>query len=325
MKKWITYLLLLAMVVSLWACKAETPSQTNEPTETSAAAQPGPLDGKKFLFIGNSHTYVGNVVTQVYNTYPQQEKRSNNQGFFYQVCLRQGSNVEVTNWTFSSHGLASIFGHPCGVKGDCLGLNHEEYLKDRYFDYVVIQPGVGERSEETIAEDIAYIVDFFKKENPNVQFALLGNASVYGNNSNGKTYPGITGYYKTLSEQGFIMADWGKLANDLIRGLVVPEGSTIPYAKSSFVIKDGFHPNYLSGYLASTMLYCAITGQSAQEIPGDLFTESAMAIMLDNHLAKNYDNSDYDTNCKIILTTEEEVMRLHTLIDRYLAEKHYLQ
>ena len=206
-----------------------------------------------------------------------------------------------------------------------MGLNHEEYLKDRYFDYVVIQPGVGDSSEKTIAEDIAYIVDFFKKENPNVQFALLGNTSVYGNNSNGKTYPGITGYYKTLSEQGFIMADWGKLVNDLIRGLVVPEGSTIPYAKSSFIIKDGFHPNYLSGYLASTMLYCAITGQSAQEIPGDLFTESAMAIMLDNHLAKNYDNSDYDTNCKIILTTEEEVMRLHTLIDRYLAEKHYLQ
>lgn len=132
--------------------------------------------------------------------------------------MQQGAEVSVTNWTFSSHGLASIFGGTCTTKGDCKGLNHEEYLTDPYFDYVVIQPGVGQKSEENIAQDIAYIVDYFKKVNPKVQFALLGNASVYGNNKDGTTYPGITSYYKTLAEQGFIIADWGKLVNDLIRG-----------------------------------------------------------------------------------------------------------
>ena len=327
MKKWISLILAVCMICGLCACgaPAATESTTEAPVETTENPAKAILDGKKILFIGNSHTYVGNVVQQVYNTFPQQEKRSNNQGFFYLFSLRQGCQVEVTNWTFSSHGLGSIFGNLCGVKGDCLGLNHEEYLVDRYFDYVVIQPGVGESSEANVAKDIAYIVDFFKKENPDVKFALLGNTSVYGNNSNGKTYPGITSYYKTLEEQGFIIADWGKLANDLIRGLVTPEGSTVPYAKSSFVIKDGFHPNYLSGYIATVMLYCALTGQSAEEIPADMFQNAAMATMVENHLKKSYVDGAADTNFHTVLTVESELQGIHKLIDKYLAEKPYLQ
>ena len=158
-----------------------------------------------------------------------------------------------------------------------------------------------------------------------MQFILLGNTSVYGNNSNGKTYPGITGYYKTLDEQGFLIADWGKLVNDLIRGEVKPEGSTVEYNKSSFIIKDGFHPNYLSGYIASTMVFSVITGIPAAQIPATMFRDSAMEIALDAHLEKSYDNSSFDTNCRIVLTTESELQRIHLLIDKYLAEKPYLQ
>lgn len=329
MKKTILYLLCICMMLCMCACGGPSPEAETEattaPVETTKNPAKAILDGKKILFIGNSHTYVGNVVKQVYNKYPEQEKRSNNQGFFWLFSMRQGCDVAVTNWTFSSHGLSSIFRKPCEVKGDCYGLNHADYLTDRYFDYVVIQPGVGKSSEELVAEDIAYIVDFFKKENPDVKFALLGNASVYGNNKDGTTYPGISSYYKTLAEEGFIMADWGKLVNDLIKGTVAPEGSAIPYAKSSFVIKDGFHPNYLSGYIASVMLYCAITGQPAAELPADMFQDSAMAIMVEDHLKNCYVDGAVDTNFHMVLTTQSELQGIHKLIDQYLAEKPYLQ
>lgn len=321
MKKIVAFLLIVAMGLSLCACAAPA----EEPTEETISAAQKALDGKKVIFIGNSHTYVGNVVTQVYNSIYQQEKRNNNIGFFYQVCKRQGCEVAVTNWTFSSHGLASIFGESCVTNGDCYGIDHKEYLTDRYFDYVVIQPGVGRKSEENLAADMARVVEFFREANPDVKFALLGNASVYGNNATGDTYPGITGYYKTLEEQGFIMADWGKLVNDLIKGEVTPEGSTMTYTKSSFIIKDGFHPNYLSGYIASTMLFCAITGVKAEDIPTDMFQENAMDIALESHLNKCYSDGQNDSNFKTALTAESELLGIHKLIDQYLAEKPYLQ
>lgn len=334
MKHILSVLLALTLLLGLPGCSKDeaaastaTPAETEavtDPTGSQAAVTAGPLDGKKIIFIGNSHTYVGNVVTQVYNKQPAQEARNNNMGLFYLLCSRLGSQVSVTNWTFSSHGLSSLFGGTCKVSGDCEGMDHEEYLIDRYYDYVVIQPGVGTNSENSIAEDIAYVVDFFRKENPDVQFVLLGNASVYGNNRTDQTYPGITSYYKTLAEDGFIMADWGKLANDLIHGIVTPEGSQVTYNKSCFIIKDGFHPNYLSGYIASVMTYCAITGTPAADIPADMFQDEIMVVSLDSHLEKYYDNPSYDTNCRIILTTEFELEKIHLLIDRYLEEKPYM-
>ena len=323
MKKWIAWALLLCIAASLCGCsKASTPTETTPETTLSAAQQL--LDGKKIIFIGNSHTYVGNVVTQTYNSQPAQEKRSNNRGFFWIISQRQGCNVEVTNWTFSSHGLASLFRQPCSVEGACYGLNHADYLTDRYFDYVVIQPGVGETSEKNIAVDIEYIVNFFREANPDVKFALLGNTSVYGNNAQSKPYPGITSYYKTLAEEGFIMADWGGLVDDLIHERVKPEGSTMPYFKKSFIIKDGFHPNLLSGYIASVMLYCAITGEKAENIPTDLFQDSVMATLLDGHLETKYVHPS-DTNFHTALTVETELLGIHKLIDQYLEEKPYLQ
>ena len=137
-------------------------------------------------------------------------------------------------------------------------------------------------------------------------------------------YLGIMKYYKTLDEKGFIMADWGKLVNDLIHNTVTPEGSTLTYNKSSFIVKDGFHPNYLCGYIASVMTYCAITGESAADIPADMFQNSAMVAALDAHLASKYNNPNADTVCKTVLITESELEKIHLLIDKYLAEKHYL-
>lgn len=328
MKKLLSLVLCLCLLATLCAgCSkpASTTENAAASTEPTINAAKEALDGKKILFIGNSQTYVGKVVNQVYNAKPALSARQNDKGQFYLICQKNGIEVSITNWTFSSHRLDCIFRNPCAIEGDCFGKNHEEYLTDRYYDYVVIQPGNGTQSESTLAEDIAYIVDFFKKENPNVKFALLGNASVYGNNATNTPYPGIPAYYKTLAEQGFIMADWGKLVNDLIKNEVTPEGSNLPYEKSSFIIKDGFHPNMLSGYIASMMLFCAITGENAVDLPADLFQNVAMSTLLDEQLKNSYDRGEMDTNFKTVLTVESELKSIHKLIDQYLDEKPYMQ
>lgn len=325
MRKIITLIIIVCMLIPLFGCgAANNAGTTTESNQTEETLQPGPLDGKKIIFIGNSHTHVGNVVTNVGVKKLTQEDREHDKGLFYLLCKQLGNEVNVVSWTFGNHGLASLFGYPCSVDAACKDQMHENYLTDRKFDYVVIQPGVGENSEKNIERDINYIVDFFRKANPDVKFVLLGNASVYGNNKTNQPYLGIMKYYKTLDEKGFIMADWGKLVNDLIHNTVTPEGSSVKYNKSTFIVNDGFHPNYLCGYIASVMTYCAITGESAADIPADMFQNSAMVAALDAHLAPKYNNPDIDTNCKTVLTTQSELEKIHQLIDKYLAEKPHL-
>ena len=71
MKKLISLLLTLCLLLSLAACgatPAETAPQTSAPAETTEPAPTTPqssidaLQGKKILFVGNSYTYYGRVV-----------------------------------------------------------------------------------------------------------------------------------------------------------------------------------------------------------------------------------------------------------------------
>jgi hypothetical protein len=316
MKRIISLLLSVVLLLSLSACGKEKKAQ-------SGAAV---LDGKKVIIIGNSHTYNGKVVFYVSKTAVEQEKRNNDLALFYQLCKANGAEVSVTNWCFSGHGLGSLFRNPCTVGGGCEGIMHEEYLTDRNYDYVVITPGVGESSEKNIGEDIAYIAEFFREANPDVKFVCLGNASVYGKNRTDTTYPGITGYYKTLEAQGFQIADWGMLVSDLIDGYSTVPGGQETYTKSTFIVNDGFHPNVLSGYIASMMLYCVITGDTAADQPRDLLTEgSDLWSLVENQLEKSYDYGDQETNFHKVLSSDSEMKGIQLLIDQYLEDQPYRQ
>ena len=77
MKKILSLLLALALLVSLTACGAaeSTPAETTAaPTETTeSAAQAWPtgkeaLQGKKVIFLGNSYTFCGQNVMTIQNT-----------------------------------------------------------------------------------------------------------------------------------------------------------------------------------------------------------------------------------------------------------------
>ena len=312
------FLSFLLICGSLAGCSKAQPPKTEK--------SPHMLEGKRIIFIGNSHTYKGGVVNYINSRTVEQAPRDNDLGLFYLLCQESGATVSVTNWTFSGHGLRSLFGQPCQMDSACGGKNHEEYLTDRYYDYVVVTPGVGTASAELLPEDMAYIKSFFLEANPNATFVCLGNASVYGHNRESQPYPGITGYYKTLEQDGWLIADWGRIVSDLINGLATPDGSTETFCKNTFIVKDGFHPNLLSGYIATVMTYCTITGESAQDLAPDFFiSNSIFNATIEQQLSSSYARGEQDTNFHKILRSETEMTALLALIDQQLQTRPYLQ
>ena len=95
MKRLFAILLTLALVLSLAACggqpaatTAATEATTTAPAETEPVWETGKaaLQGKKVIFIGNSYTFCGYNVLTKQNDVLTQAERSNDQGYFYQLC-----------------------------------------------------------------------------------------------------------------------------------------------------------------------------------------------------------------------------------------------
>ena len=278
-------------------------------------------------FIGNSHIYYGRTVgTQTSNAKDKLSDRANDKGGFYQLCKANNIDVSVTNWTFGSHGLGSIIGDECVTDGDCKGINHNDYLTDKYYDYVVVSPGVGTASSNDIASHFETIEKIFKEANPNVKIILLGNASGQGVNASDTAYPLITGYYKTFYANGGLVADWGKLVKDIIEGKATVEGATQEYNKKTFIVKDNYHPNLLSGYITTLFTFCTITGESAVGQPYAYLTDanSAPTIDVDAYVTKYYTNGDADTTFPEIVNSESDIRGIQKLVDEYIEAKHFL-
>ena len=174
MKKLLSLLLALILLVSLTACGAAEPAQTTEAAPTTEATEPAPtratgkeaLQGKKIIFIGNSYTFWGQTVIFKDQDVLTQDKRSYDQGYFYQLCKANGIDVAVTNWTFGGHDITAMFDGPCN-KGDdkCNGEYHEYFLKENYFDYVCIQPYREKEFTGDIVTHLEYTMEFFRKVN----------------------------------------------------------------------------------------------------------------------------------------------------------------
>lgn len=303
----------------------------DEATQTviiTTSGEKHPLDGKKVLFIGNSYTYYGRTVQ--HNTkYNILSKRTNDIGSFYQLCKSKGADVSVTNWTYSGHTISELFDGPCTYEScKWKGTVHEDELTDRYYDYVFVSPTSGLRNEEnTFVDSFDYIMKLFRAENPDVKFICLGNLAAYGINSTSTFFPGILGSYKTLSEKGVIIANWGEIVNDILNGDVAVPGATQTYDKNSFVVKDGHHPNMLAGYITTLTAYCAITGESAVGQPYDYYFDKSLVPTIDipGYVDYYYVNGDADSNFPEIFASPDDMKGLQQLIDEYLAKKSYLK
>lgn len=281
------------------------------------------LDGKKVIFVGNSHIFYGRTVNASYSN--ELSRRTNDTGGFYQLCKQNGIDVSVTNWTFSGHGLSSIFGgEPCYTHENCGGVVHLDKLTDNNYDYVVITPGVAS-NYTSLPDHIETIHNFFKAGNPNVKVIILGNASVHGINADSKSYPDTPAQYKDLYNKGYSIADWGYLVKNIINGTETVSGATQVYNKNTFIVKDGYHPNMLSGYIATLFTYCTITGEKAEGQPYMYFWNSSTTPQdVAEYVKTYYKNGDADTTFPEILKSESDIRGIQKLVDEYIAEKAYL-
>lgn len=328
MKRLFAFLLTLATVLALAACgSAPAATTAAAPTETTAATEPAPvwesgkeaLQGKKVIFIGNSYTFCGQNVMTKQNDVLTQAERSNDQGFFYQLCKANGIDVEVTNWSYGSHSITDFFEGACKTERECYGEYHEYYLKEPYFDYVVLQCNPEASYNGDFLKLLQPTMDFFREHNPNVKFLMHVPHMAYEKNFR---------WVKDLQElvdADIRIANWGELCYDVLENGVEVPGATQEYSFHSFVINwsetDGFHQNILAGYLTSLMVYCAITGESAVDQPYLFTNDSSLNPNFGWERMKGVHYSyDPDTNFIEIFQSEADMRGLQTLADQYLAK-----
>jgi len=302
---------------------ATTEPESEEETSEDAGTTTNILDGKKIIFIGNSHTYYGKTVLEKKQSVLTQAARSNDQGYFYQICKKNGADVEVTNWTFGNHDFTDLF-EECTADRGCNGVDHLSYLTDRSFDYVIMQQGSSEGSAELFVNKCNMVMDIFKAANPEVKFVLLVQRRAHE-----KNYTWLSGL-KALDAQGVTIVDWGKLVDDLITGETTVPGATLNYNQNSFIIckssSDGYHPNMLTGYITSLMTYCAITGEDAEgqdySFCGDESINSHFSFS--SFIGSYYTYNGATTNFDKVFASEDDMTGIQRRIDKYLAEKAYL-
>ena len=283
------------------------------------------LDGKKIIFIGDSNIYWSRTVEARSRREFTQAERENDKGIFYQLCNANGVDVSVTNWTFGSHGLRHL--SICSVKRACNGVNHEEQLTDRYFDYVVIGLTRGAIDEQNIIEYFEYITSLFRKANPDVKFVILAPATIYGLNDTGVIRQGTIDNLKTLEEKfGATIVDWGRIIRDILDGTVGVPMATQNYNRNTFIVtRDNKHTNLLVGYITALMTYCAITKKSAEGQPYGFFADETLKpiIDIDEYVDSNYTKSNGKTNFPEVLASPDDMRGLQQLVDKYLFEKSY--
>ena len=307
-------------------CKVEWIDETQTVVITSATSEEPKeqtnvqkiLDGKKVIFIGNSYVYYGNCVIPKARTAWTWQDRCEDNGYFYQLCKENGADVKVTNWCFTGHTTYNTFDGACDAGYECKGIFHENHLEDRYFDYVIVSPHAAAGEESAIEENLAYIEDFFRQYNPDVKFVCLGNHAVYGLTNKKTKFPGISDYYKTLAEKGWIIADWGAVVRDIVDGSVTVPGATQEYNLNTFVnTKDGYHENALAGYITALTAFCAITGEKAVGQPYEFCGNASLGDRYDlpAYLKQFYKNPEEDTNFLEVFNSPADMKGLQKLID----------
>ena len=329
MKKLLSVLLALWLLVSLTACGAAEPAQTTAaPTETTAVTEPttpqasiDALDGKKILFIGNSYTFYGYcVMYQHYNVLTQRE-RTDNRGLFYYLCQEKGIDVEVTNWTFGGHSLTHLFGDACTMSSEreCYGADHDSYLVDTYFDYVCIQPYTEPLFTGDFNSYVQPILDIFRAANPNVKFLLLVPHMAMERSYN------WTSELATIDTDTFTICNWGGMLHDIVEKRIAVPNATQQYYRPTFVVsvskEDGHHQNLLGGYLTTLMVYCAITGESAVGQPYALCDDPKLNANFDlEYHQKTYYVYEPFTNFVEVFRSESDMRGLQELTDLYLTK-----
>lgn len=327
MKKALILVLLAAIVL---AALTVFPLATAEKSELLAPGKgASALDGKKIIFVGNNYTHSGAVVeyTSASVTNSAYAKRTGDKGYFYRLCKANGAVVTVVDWAFSSHNISALFsGETCKGSGHTEGTNHITDMTNQAFDYVVLQEG---NESYTDPKDyygtVKTAIDFFREANPDVKIIYAIPNAVYTNwNSAWKESIDL------IAAEGVTVVDWGGLVTDVYTGRTAVPGATLDYNKQSFIISTSatsVYPNLLSGYIYSTMVYCAITGETAVGQSYDFAKNYTGIYSLETFTEKKYtydntateDVDESSTNMTEIFNSDADMRGIQQLCDKYLA------
>lgn len=284
-------------------------------------------NGKKVIFLGNSRTYYGKCVLEKGQTVYSQEERSNDQGYFYQICKANGVDVNVTNYTFGGHSLVDFYSEDCQADRGHNGHNHLADITDWNYDYVILQDGSRSNNGFTSAlEQCQKLMELFRAGNPNTKFVYLVHNVVHSDSYVWRST------IKELEDAGILVVDWGELVDDLINGVATIPNGTQTCSKYSFIVNksetDGHHPNVLTGYITAQMLYCALTEESAVGQDYSFWNDPKANAAFDMEAYKEtyyaYDATvDSGTNFEAIFGSSADMVGLQQLMDQYFAAKGY--
>lgn len=308
-----------------------------------------PLDGKKILLVGNSYTYYGCTgLAWGYDVEDTEtmKARFDDPGYLYQLCRLNGADVSVVNWTYGSHTLQDLFGGGCFDKNRHPGYDHLADLRkysDMNFDYVVIQAPTG--GAITNIEDykclLGYVCNIFREVNPDVEIIYSIPTLLYTQQDERGTEI-LEANDEIINEFDLAEANWGKLIADILSGEAIVENATQEYTNNTFLVSksadDGFHPNLLTGYICTQMIYSIITGEAAlgQDysfcLDGNLHIWFDLDFIFNKQKYYKYDNispegsektlfGDELTNFPEVFRSPDDMAGIQKLIDAYIKSK----
>ena len=311
MKKFLAILCCVALLLcGCGGAAVKAPTETEEKQMENHV-----LDGKKFLFIGDSFLFTGRTVLQ--NAGETEAERKYDMGYFYQLCKANGANVSVTNLTVGGTAISVILHSRLSM------------LSDLTYDYVVFSGG--RNSAKTFADEketLEYAKGIFQAKNPDVKFFYLITSGAH-NISVKETFPiDVLNNLDKMTELGVTVVDWGKLVADIIRGEVAVPGATQTYDKFTFVHNkseiDGFHPNQLSGYIVALMLYCTMTGESAVGQTYSFWNDAALHTQFNAEGYYKYGYTMGPSNYQDVFNSQADMKGIQQLVDKYIEAKYYM-
>lgn len=287
---------------------------TTAPAETESAdihaAAKEALDGKKVIFIGNSHTYYSKCVIDKGQA-TGLATRSNDQGLFYQFCKENGINVNVTNYSFGVHQLSDFYSGSCAA-GKHDGYDHMADFDGNFnYDYVILQQGTKE--DHDLVAAVESMSAPFKQANPRVKVIFMMHQLPYTRNY------GWVDQVAKLKDIGVTVVNWGEMLHGILQGTETVPGTQQTFNANSFIISksasDGYHPNLLVGYITALMTYCTITGEKAEGQPWKFIDQAT----IEAYKASHYTYVK-DTNFDAVMLSKEEMLGFQKLIDQYMAK-----
>ncbi len=284
---------------------------TPDPETPDTPDTPEPRKGTKILFTGNSLTYYGEVIISPGGS-PSQDP-----GIFEKIAKSKGvTDLTVTNFCYGGAGY--VDGRDSASK-DGLPSTYSDYGIYQLLTY--LHPnyyGKGETMDDIYDQDYVFLqqrgsnlsasYEQAKKVMalfpPTVKFLVMTthydykNSNVYQANK------------KLHDADGVTVIPWGDLVTNVWNNQIY--GMDFTYKKADFVItKDDVHPNYLAGYIAAQMSYCAIYGGSA--VGSDYsFVKRTIG---------SYYTSEAQTQFPQVLANASEMEKIQKLIDGFLAGK----